>query len=137
MAKFCKKNAENLNKIDGKAPIFEEVDKKKDNLNDDVNRKNENEIFGELIKFTREQNEHILHQCFGDIKNVRIDSGKFIFVCNDADTQNMIQNRNQFVLNFLKTRYNINEMGFEIFVDKDKELIKTLDNLLDGKLKVE
>ncbi|MBO7508596.1 MAG: DNA polymerase III subunit gamma/tau, partial [Clostridia bacterium] len=73
---ILQKNAENLNKIDGKAPIFEEVDKKKDNLNDDANRKNENEIFGELIKFTREQNEHILHQCFGDIKNVRIDSGK-------------------------------------------------------------
>ena len=131
------KNTENLNKIDEKAPNFDEIDKKKDEVKDDSNSKNESEIFGELIKFAREKNEHILHQCFGDIKAVKIDNNKFIFVCNDEGTQNMIQNRSQFVLNFLKTRYNINEIGIEIFVDKDKELIKKLDNLLDGKLKVE
>jgi len=132
------KNQQNLQKNDQKAPNFEQITQNlQSNQNVNSNKKTALEIFGELIKYTRESGEQILHQSFGDVKSVKIENQKFVFICTVQDCKNIIENRKEIVLNFLKSRYNINEIGFEIFVDKDAEVLKQLNNLLDGKIKVE
>ena len=93
-------------------------------------------IFGELIKHARENGEQILHQCFGDVKGVKFDNEKFVFVCSSDDAKKIVENRKEFVLNFLKSRYNICEIGFEVFVDKDAEFLKKLNIMLDDKLEI-
>ena len=131
------KIAENMPKNDKKTANFDKNVANQPKDENQIQQKNPSEIFGEMIKFARESNEQILHQCFGDIKDVRLDGNKFVFVCKSADAKKIVENRKEFVLNFLKSRYNINDIGFEIFVDKDAEVLKQLNSLLDGKLTVE
>ena len=136
-SKNIAKNTEILQKNSKKVQNSGENSKNEQKTENTNRAINATEIFGELIKFARENNEQILHQCFGEIKDVGLQDGKFLFVCKTDDAKNIIENRKEFVLNFLKSRYNINAVGFEVFVDKDAEVLKQLNNLLNGKINVE
>lgn len=124
-----KKNSENLQKN------AEKIENNGEKVLKDK-EKNAYEIFGELIKFARENNEFILHQAFEDVKDVKIENEKIIFVCGSQDIEKVIKNRSQIVLKFLNSRYNINMIGFEIISDHEKDDLKELKKMFDGKVKV-
>jgi len=134
---FLQNNSENIKKNNENLQII--VEKNENNeakvLKD--KEKNVHEIFGELIRFARENNEFILHQAFEDVKDVKFENEKIIFVCSSQDIEKVIKNRSQIVLNFLNSRYNINMIGFEIASGDEKNDLKELKKMFDGKLKVE
>ena len=129
------KNTQNMPKIIDNSPNFDQNHQIIANVSKIDNSKSATEIFGELIKFSRETGEMILHQSFGDVERVKFENNKFIFVCKNDDIKNMINNRAQIVLNFLKTRYNISGIDFET-EQKESNLLNELNAVLNGKVEL-
>lgn len=92
-------------------------------------------MFGELVRYARENGGPILFQSFADVIETKVENQKFVFVCRSQDIVDVIKNHKNFVLNFLQERYNIIDCLFEVFVDKDLQLQNKLSEMLDGKLK--
>ena len=134
--KNYQKNNENYEKISEKTINFNKNNEILEKSKEDKNT-SANEIFGNLVKFSRENNKIILYQAFEDIKDFKIENDKFIFVCDSIDTENVIKNNNQFIVDFLKSRYNISVIDYEITSNKDNNLIDELQKMLDNKVIVE
>ena len=93
-----------------------------------------NAVLGELISFARQNGEMLLYAGFSDIQNVSIQNNQFIFCSKTGQLKMLIDEHKDFITNFLKQKYNLNGYITTIYVDKQKERLKELSQMLDGKL---
>ena len=94
------------------------------------------EIFGELIKHTRQNGEMMLYASMADVSGVDYVIDTFVINCKTQSCLDLILEHKKVVENFLSSKYNILKLEIKLFVDKEKQKIVELNELLDGKLKI-
>ena len=89
---------------------------------------NEKHIFGELIKFIKEQNLLMLYAVCGNIKGLKLVNNNLQIICNKDEFEVFNSNKKQ-LENFLNNNYNIG-LNLVCSEDSNKNLDEDIENLI-------
>jgi DNA polymerase III gamma/tau subunit len=93
------------------------------------------EILGGLVKHARQNGEMMLFAGMNDVDSASICDGCFCVECKTDMCVELIEEHKEFILNYLKGEFGINNISCSVEVDKEKEKQKKLKELFDGKIK--
>ena len=93
------------------------------------------EIFGKLVKHTRESSQMMLFAGMSDVDEVSIKNGELNILCKCKECIDLINEHKQFILNFLN-KEGLNNFKVLLKVDKEKQIQDKLKDLFGEKLKI-
>lgn len=103
---------------------------------DGLNQQTANEVFGKLIKHSRENGEMLLFAGLGDVAKVKLTQNKLTICCTSKDCKTLLDKHKQFVGEFLENSGMLKTFDVEILVDEEKQRQSKLKEIFGDKLKI-